>query len=284
MRIPVGAIALLTLSSAVAWAQGAAPPSMQDQLAAQYKLVKMGVDSSGPSVIEPGTILTIKKGGVLGFANGNVAVMPAKYQNGTLNPPAIAKSNSASKAGAKICGLFGKCSGVKDAVSNQATTKLFQVGDKVYPSKIDVNSNNDTVSMSVVACDSCNKTDPPTYYRAQVIFQFPKGYLATASVPKVEDTMAEVFSSDQGDDSQSQDNQGGQDQQNGGQQDQGQAQQQPQPQQQQAPASIEKGQTIDQVVAAWGQPQKIVNLGVKQIYIYQDAKITFMSGKVSDVQ
>jgi hypothetical protein len=38
------------------------------------------------------------------------------------------------------------------------------------------------------------------------------------------------------------------------------------------------------VVAAWGQPQKIVNLGTKQIYIYQDAKITFLNGKVSDVQ
>ena len=54
--------------------------------------------------------------------------------------------------------------------------------------------------------------------------------------------------------------------------------------QQQAPQSVEKGQTIEQVVALWGQPQKIVNLDTKTIYYYPDAKITFLNGKVSDVQ
>ena len=44
------------------------------------------------------------------------------------------------------------------------------------------------------------------------------------------------------------------------------------------------GQTIDEVVAAIGQPDKIVNLGAKQIYVYKDIKVTFMKGKVSDVQ
>jgi len=33
-----------------------------------------------------------------------------------------------------------------------------------------------------------------------------------------------------------------------------------------------------------GQPSKIVNLGAKQIYIYKDMKITFVKGKVTDVQ
>jgi hypothetical protein len=48
--------------------------------------------------------------------------------------------------------------------------------------------------------------------------------------------------------------------------------------------SISIGQTVDQVVAALGQPKSKVNLGTKQIYIYQDMKITFKAGKVSDVQ
>lgn len=42
--------------------------------------------------------------------------------------------------------------------------------------------------------------------------------------------------------------------------------------------------TTDQVQAALGKPDKIFNLGVKQIYVYKDVKITFMNGKVSDVQ
>jgi hypothetical protein len=47
------------------------------------------------------------------------------------------------------------------------------------------------------------------------------------------------------------------------------------------PQSIEKGQTEDQVVAAFGKPDKIVNLGSKKLYIYKDMKITFVGGKVA---
>ena len=49
--------------------------------------------------------------------------------------------------------------------------------------------------------------------------------------------------------------------------------------------TIEKGQTPDQVQAALGKPDKIVNLGTTMIYVYKDlAKVTFLNGKVSDVQ
>ena len=50
------------------------------------------------------------------------------------------------------------------------------------------------------------------------------------------------------------------------------------------PTSIEKGMTPDQVEAALGKPDKKVNLGSKQLYIYKDMKVTFLNGKVSDVQ
>jgi hypothetical protein len=52
----------------------------------------------------------------------------------------------------------------------------------------------------------------------------------------------------------------------------------------QPPPTIALGQTPDQVTGLLGQPDKIVNLGAKQIYIYKDMKITFVKGKVSDVQ
>jgi hypothetical protein len=51
-----------------------------------------------------------------------------------------------------------------------------------------------------------------------------------------------------------------------------------------APKTIALGQTTDQVVAILGQPQKIVNLGAKQMYFYPDMKVIFTNGKVSDVQ
>jgi hypothetical protein len=38
------------------------------------------------------------------------------------------------------------------------------------------------------------------------------------------------------------------------------------------------------VAASLGQPGKAVDLGSKKIYIYKDLKITFVDGRVSDVQ
>jgi hypothetical protein len=50
------------------------------------------------------------------------------------------------------------------------------------------------------------------------------------------------------------------------------------------PKEIKLGQTPDQVTAAIGQPDKIITLGAKKIYVYKDMKIIFVGGKVSDVQ
>ena len=33
-----------------------------------------------------------------------------------------------------------------------------------------------------------------------------------------------------------------------------------------------------------GTPEKIINLGSKLIYVYKDIKVTFLNGKVADVQ
>jgi hypothetical protein len=138
-----------------------------------------------------------------------------------------------------------------------------------------------------VDCDSCNNVDPKTFYKADVVFQFAKGSLATTNAAQVEDTIGGLLAIDDsgGDQGGNNGQQGGNDQQGNNQQgnDQGgaQAQQQAPPPE---PQQIEKGQTPDQVKAAIGVPDKIVNLGTKQIYVYKDIKVTFINGKVSDVQ
>ncbi len=48
--------------------------------------------------------------------------------------------------------------------------------------------------------------------------------------------------------------------------------------------TVSIGQTIDQVRATLGPPQQIMDAGPKQIYIYNNVKITFMNGRVSDIQ
>jgi hypothetical protein len=252
---------------------------LEDQLKAQYTLVKMGSDTSGTAVVDQGTILVIKKGGILSVPYSDQNIVPTKYENGAVHSP-----NSVMMKGIGF-GMkrFGK----------EQTTRLMQSGEKVYPSKIAVNLPKDQVDMGIIACDSCNNTSPTTFYKADVIFQFPKGSLATSSPSQVEDTISGLLNIDDspggdqgGDQGGGQQGGGGNDQQannqgGGGGGGQGQQQQQGPPPE---PQQIEKGQTPDQVKASIGTPDKIVNLGAKQIYVYKDIKVTFVNGKVSDVQ
>jgi hypothetical protein len=276
--ILVGALIVVGVTPSMVVAQDLPEVPLEDRLKAQYTLVKMGWNSGGPALVAEGTVLVIKKDGILSVPYGDQPVT-SKYQDGTVRSP------SASTIGARV--NMGK-------VGKQQNTRLFQVGERVYPSRIAVNLPKDQVIISVVACDACNNVSPTTFYKADVVFQFPKGTLATTSLSQVEDTIAELLNIDDspGDQGGAQGGNGigtgtgtanayDNDQQTGKQGGGGveQAQQQaPEPQQ------IEKGQTPDQVKATLGQPDKIVNFGSKQIFIYKDLKVTFLNGKVSDVQ
>ena len=44
------------------------------------------------------------------------------------------------------------------------------------------------------------------------------------------------------------------------------------------------GQTCDQVVAILGTPKSIVKLGMRQMYLYGDMRVTFVGGRLSDVR
>ena len=221
--------------------------SLEDQLKAQYKVTKVGLDSSGVAVTQPGTVLVIQKGGILGVPPLNLAVGTATYKDGEMHSPSPI--------------LLGN------------TTRFLDANEKVYLLKLSASTKGDKVTFLVMECDSCNGANQQSSYKATVVFQYPKGYLATADVGQVEDVIGQVFAIDNG---------------NGGQQaesapPQQQAPPQP-PQPTPQPQSIQLGQTTDQVVAVLGQPDKIVNLGSKQIYVYKDIKVTFVNGKVTDAQ
>ena len=249
-RLCVGIIALaMILPAALAPGQAV---SLQEQLVAQYQVAKVKADSSGYGVVDPGTMLTIQKNGVLAVPWRAMALCPAKYQDNAFHPS------------------VGFCAGMLKDVS-----RYFQKGEKVYPTKIDVNLNKAKVSFTVVACDSCSGTNPATSMKGEVVFQFAKGYLEKAGVGDVEDAIGKVFLIS--DDNQQNDNQN---------QGNGSSQQPPQQQeaQQSEPATVQLGMTTDQVQSILGKPQKIFNVGAKQIYVYQDVKVTFQNGKVADVQ
>jgi len=269
--IPVAAAVIVTMVLAsMATAQA---PTLQEQLIAQYKLVKMGSDTSGYSVIDKGTLLEIKKGGILAVPYGDNNVPACHYENGSVKGP----SGLAMVGRKSIMGKFGK----------EQTTHLFASGDKVYPMKVDVNVAKDTVTLGIVACDTCNKTDPPTYNKAQVVFQFPKGSLANANAGSVEDTIGQLLAvtdDSQGDQAQGDKQDQGQQGDQGGGAQAGGGQQAQQDQPQAEPAEIKLGMTMGEVETALGKPDRKANLGTKQIYYYKDMKVTFKDGKVSDVQ
>lgn len=270
--ILVVVLVVVAIAPSIVQAQGAAPTvSLEDQLKAQYTLVKMGADSSGAAVVEQGTVLVVKKGGILGVPYSDQSIFATKYELGAVHSP----NPMASKALGFGLGKLGRPA---------PTTQFFQTNVKVYPSKLVVNLPKDQVVMGIVDCDSCNNVDPKTFFKADVVFQFPKGTLANTNPSQVEDTISGLLAFDDsgGDQGNNQGGQqGGNDQGNQGGGGGGQAQQQAPPPD---PVQIEKGQTIDQVKAAIGTPDKIVNLGSKQIYVYKDIKVTFINGKVSDVQ
>jgi len=260
--------AITTFSALVSVFVVTAQAPLVDQLKTQYKIVKLAPDSTGLTVLQPGTVLAIQQGGLLGVPPANPVECAAKFQDGALRPPG------------------GFCVAMVQQVS-----RYFQKGEKVYPLKIDVNIKKEQVSFHVVACDSCNGTDPATFFKSEVQFQFAKGYLETASAAQVQDAINQVFAVDAGAPQQAQ----------SAQPPAAPAAQPPAPPPpavepppapippppppaDQPPQTIDVGQTVDQVVAALGQPQRIAKVGAKQIYFYKDLKVTFNNGKVSDVE
>lgn len=243
-------------------AQGQAV-TLQEQLNAQYKIVKIGAD--GSIVGDPGTLLAVQKGGIIAVPWKALAKCPAKFHDGQLYPST------------------GFCAGMMKNVSG-----VFKKNAKVYPIKVDVDLNKAKITFQVVRCDACYNDQTQNSMKGEVVFEFQKGYLEKANAGEVEDTIGQVFTVTT-DDQQAQggdqgQQQGDQQQGGGGQQAYAQQQQQPQQDQQAEPQTVQLGMTTDQVQQVLGKPDKMFNVGAKQIFVYKDVKVTFMNGKVSDVQ
>jgi hypothetical protein len=251
------------LSCSLGAAQNSAPPSIAEQLSAQYKAARMTQDSNGNPMPAEGTVLTIQKTGVVGVLLANpLNPCASTYADGRLKGPSVF-----CQTGVGLAGGIGHGS-----IKNAAPPENLVVGQKVYPASIGVDTKRDTVKFMVVSCGACNGSDPAAYYKAEVDFRFPKGLLATGDVSQVEDTIGQVFSIDSSNDApQGQGAQGAPAQAEN---------QSPSPD----PLSVQQGQTIAQVEQVLGKPVKVVTMATKVIYVYHDLKITFTNGKVTDVQ
>lgn len=256
-------VAAVTLLVAVAGAQ--TPVTLQEQLNEQYKVAKIA--GAGTVVVEAGSVLVVQKAGIKAMPFNAIPKCAAKFEGNTLH---------------LATGFF--------CTSAMALQNYFQKGNKVYPLKVEVNPGKEKIIFRVVSCDECNGVDPSTGLKGEVEFEFARGYLEKASAAEVEDTIGQVLAINN--DDQQQDQANAQDQgqqeaamsQQAGDRQQFANQQSPSQQRQAEPQTIQLGMTTDQVQSTLGRPDKVFNLGAKQIYVYKDVKVTFFDGKVNDVQ
>jgi hypothetical protein len=261
--ITITALAMsVAVPAATLHAQGASP-SIQEQLEAQYPLAKMTA-KGGCAISNPETGLALQKAGPAALPQRSSSpVCASHYRNGSFTKPGF------------------KCTYYLN-MTKQSQVNL-EKGDKIFPTKLEIDKDDVKISFGYCSGDA----GQAAAYIGEVVVEFPKDSLKTASINQIEDKIAEVLSADSGD----QQSQGGQ---QNGQQSQGnqnsQSQdsqpQNAQPTNNQSACNPEVDQTLDQVVAACGPPaNQSKGAGTKLLYFYNQpkVKITFMNGKVADI-
>lgn len=243
-----------------------------------YRLTVFGRDSGGLTVLQSGTVFVLKVPGVLGVPQDRSLVCAATFQDGVLHRPSAF------------------CSGMVKEVS-----VFFQPGLKVYLSKIDANAKRDRITLHLVACDLCNGTEPVSYYKTEVAFQYAKGQLPTLRASDFTTDIAKVLEVDPSGGSPAAPavaavNRPPQPVQ---------APHAPQPFPSAPPPAVETapppvapppppppepqtisvGQPVADVVTILGTPQRVVKISAdKEIYMYKDLKVTFVNQKVANVE
>lgn len=235
---------------------------IQTKVSSQFALTQPTKDRS--DIATAGDVLVLHKNGLLMYGTSNPVPPQSAYKKGkiTRNP-----------FGRGFLGDLGN-SMVAPGSSAAIVQRTFVTGEKFWVTKVDV--KDDGVVFGLFS-DPINDVR----YYGELKFPFSKGQAPPAS--DMMNTIAEVLTVDSGDTSSSGD---------------GQSQSAtadppvlppiapppPPPDTPPAPPkTVALGQTKEQVVATFGQPQKVATVGAKEIDYYPDMKVIFVNGKVSDV-
>jgi len=289
---------VLAVMAALQWAicaQGQSTADIQKKLESEYQVTKITDDKS--DIVTAGSILVLHKDKVLMVA-ATSAANPCMntYKDGKITP------TKACGVGEKLRRLpgFGHVPGGGSAPA----TRNFVSGEKFWVTKIDVRSNGVVLDFFT---DATPSGDQGIRYKAALTIPFGA---ITPTPDEALKAVAEVITVAPSEDAK--DGKDGKDAKGGGEK----VQAAPQAGQQEAaapsqpatpppaaapaeappapiepppppppdPAEVKEGQTMDEVVAALGQPVKKAKVGAKDIYFYKDLKVTFVNGKVKDVQ
>jgi hypothetical protein len=245
--------------------------AIEKQLISEYALTQATADQT--DIVTAGAILVMKKGNIIMAPVSGSNFYQNTYKEGKISQNALGKMTSGLNR-------FNRLPGASAPAA--PATRTFVPGEKVWVTKIECKDDG-------VVFDLFTDAYADVRYKAALKFYFnPKEPLP--SVDAMDKLVAEVFKVQPADDKAA-----------------------PTGDQQRAPVSappapdpvlapiappppppdapqappkeLKMGQSKDEVIANFGQPEKVVKLGTKEIYYYKDlGKVTFVNGKVTDVQ
>lgn len=291
--------AVLAVLGALPWAalaQDQGADAIRKKLESEYQLTKTTDDKS--DIVTAGSVIVLHKDKVLMVAATSSAnPCMNTYRDGKITP------TKACGVGEKLRRLPGFGSHVPGAGSAPAT-RNFVSGEKFWVTKIDVRAGKEPGIVFDFFTDSTPSGDNGVRYKGALTI--PLGAI-TPTPEEALKAVADVITVAPSEDAKDADKGGDKPKQ---QAPQGAQQQEaaappsqpaappaaappaeappppiePPPPPPPDPTEVSEGQTIEQVVAALGQPQKKAKVGTKDIYYYKDLKVTFVNGKVKDVQ
>ncbi len=267
------------------------------KLQAEYALTKTTADQS--DIVTAGSVLVLQKDNLYMVAtttSGNPC--PNTYKSGKFTQNGACRASETFK---KVP-LFGHSIPGMDKA--QVTSRTYVTGEKFWVTRIDLKDGKDAGVVMDLFTDAVNDVR----YRTTLTIPFKGGMPSADDALKlVQEVVTVAPAEDEKKDDKKQEAKG-----NGGQaapqQSQqaaaGSGQQQPEAAQPAAnappppieppppppdapaapPPTVAMNQTPDQVTAILGQPDKKAKLGTKEIYFYKDVKVTFVNGKVKDIQ
>lgn len=203
-----------------------------------FRLSKLHLGGLSPdfnTVSQPGTQLLIRAAGVDGDIASNASV-----------PVTIVEDGHTRAATGGLSGLL----------RNEASTRTFQVGERVFLYDVSVRSDH-TLFLNLISCDKYEVSKlgstQQVRYKGILRFEFPKNYLAAANFKDVRAAIEAIMAP-------------------------------PTESETSGTKTASLGQSPEQVQANLGKPDKIIDLGPKVVFVYKDLKIIFQDGKVADVQ
>lgn len=250
--------------------------AIEKKLESEYALTKTTADRT--DIVTAGSVVVLQKDKLLMVAASSSAnPCPNTYKDGKLAPSAGCKTGEVLR---RIPGFGSHIPGADKAPA----TRMFVSGEKFWVTKIYV---KDTDKGLAVVMDFFTDAINDVRYKGSLTIPFKEGAPTPDEALKLVREVVTVALSDDA---------------------KGEEKQEPSQGEQRSPTNaaeaappaiapppppaddvastptVSLGQTPEQVIAILGQPLRKAKAGARDLYFYKDMKVTFLSGKVKDIQ